>query len=333
MTKRTAIILVTYNGWSLTENCLRDLSSLPDSDFVIAIADNGSEDCTVEKIRKEFPDVHVYPLKQNLGFGAANNHAIRELASEGFDFDSICLLNNDTRFDATEIIKLKQSFEHIENQVKSLNGREKHVVLAPTVNNVEGNRQNNFFAGLGPDGIGFIQFYLNAFRSESAAARILEGVPQKMQLDYTSSPSSLKMDLEETCWTSAVCWMLSRTLWESTGGFDENIFMYYEDAELALRLRKNGTRFFITPRSIITHLGGGSAKSSLSRALQHDRSQQYVFRKHFGMRGLILSKLFRFSRSLVRILAAIPGSIIGCARQEKREYFRHHFTLLKEALQ
>ena len=97
---RTAVILVTFNGWEMTRNCLSDLAAqITDSlHFVVAIADNASSDGTVEHLRKEFPTVHVYPSDKNLGFGAANNLAIKGLLGDGESFDSICLLNNDTRF-------------------------------------------------------------------------------------------------------------------------------------------------------------------------------------------------------------------------------------------
>lgn len=320
MSKTTAIILVTYNGWELTKACLEDLRPLISGtapDFVVAIADNGSTDSTLENLRKEFPaekfpKIHVYPQAGNLGFGAANNGAVRGLQKDGVEFDAVCLLNNDTRFDANAIVTLRAELDRVGDKA----------VLAPTTLNVDGTRQNNFFAGLGPQGIGYINFLMNAFRNEEGAARVLEGTPEACEFE----------GLLETNWTSAVCWMMTAELWNRVGGFDEKIFMYYEDADMALRCRKLGARFFISDRSAITHLGGGSAKSSLSRALQHDRSQQYVFKKHFGIPGLLLSKKFRFLRSLVRILASLPHAVAGSSAPTKREYIKHHLALLKEAI-
>lgn len=334
--QRTAIILVTYNGWALTEACLKDLEPLLASDdFVIAIADNCSTDNTVENIRirypaEKFPGIHVYPQSGNLGFGAANNNAIRSLIADGVEFSNICLLNNDTRFNADFVVKLRKSLAQA--QAIAANAGSKDAVVVPETYNADGSRQNNFFAGLGPDGIGFLQFFFNAFRNEAGAARILEGTPKPTAANARTIQPEENDSLLETHWASAVCWMLSRKLWDAAGGFDEKIFMYYEDADLALRLRKLGAQFYIDPSSRITHLGGGSASSSLSRALQHDRSQQYVFRKHFGIRGLLLSKAFRIARSLVRITAAFPRCLAGSNAQKQREYLRHHLALLKESI-
>lgn len=310
MNKKTAIILATYNGWSMTQDCLSDLASLPQEDFIISVADNASTDDTVENIRKQFPHVRVYPKKENFGAGSGNNAAVQGLKDDGIKFDFVCLLNNDTRLDSAVIVELRDSL--IEAQTRFC---EKAIVV-PTVLNNDGTPQHNYYTRITP-----IQFFLNAFRKESTAARYLEGTPK--QCPGTS--------FYETYWASAVCWMMTADLYDTLGGFDKKIFMYYEDWDLAHRALKIGARFYIQSKCSITHLGGGSAKSKLSRALQHDNSQQYVFKKHYGFRGFILSKSFRFCRSLVRIVKTLPHSI-GSQNKENREYIKHHLTLMKAAL-
>ena len=319
---RTAVILVTFNGWEMTRNCLNDMAAqLKDSEhFVVAIADNASSDGTVENLRKEFPTVHVYPSGKNLGFGAANNLAIKGLLSDGESFDSICLLNNDTRLDADTLPHLQSAWEKAESFVHERGNA--YAVIAPSTKNKDGSNQPNYFAGLGPEGIGSLKFFTNALRNEEGAAEILQGKPSK----------TAQENLLETNWLSGVCWMFGKELYDaltSEGSFfDEKIFMYYEDADLALRTRKIGARFFIANDITLTHLGGGSAQSNTSRALQHDLAQQYVFKKHFGIKGLLLSKAFRILRSSVRIASAFPH--IGSS--EKRKYLVHHIALLKAAL-
>ena len=319
---RTAVILVTFNGWEMTRNCLSDMAAqLADSEhFVVAIADNASSDGTVENLRKEFPTVHVYPSDKNLGFGAANNLAIKGLLSDGESFDSICLLNNDTRFMPNMLPRLQKAWKKAEAFARESGNA--YAVIAPSTKNKDGSDQPNYFAGLGPDGIGSLKFFTNALRNEDRAAKILQGTPSK----------TTQENLLETYWLSGVCWMFGKNLYDALTGesnfFDEKIFMYYEDADLALRARQLGARFFICNDIELTHLGGGSAQSNTSRALQHDRAQQYVFKKHFGVHGLLLSKAFRILRSSVRIASAIPH--IGSC--EKRKYLAHHIALLKATL-
>ena len=327
MSGRTAIILVTFNGWELTRNSLNDLAAqLGDSEhFVVAVADNASTDGTPERIRHDFPSVHLYASPKNVGFGSANNLAIEGLLHDGESFDAVCLLNNDTRLTPDTIPQLREAWIQAQELAQGEGG--KFAVVAPAVKNPDGSEQPNYFAGLGPEGIGSIAFFRNAFRNEASAAKILQGVPRQ----------TAQGDLAEVHWTSAVCWLFGKDLYDSlckeNAGklFDEKIFMYYEDADLALRARHLGTRFFIASSVPLTHLGGGSAQSNTRRALQHDRAQQYVFKKHFGFHGYLLSKSFRFCRSLARVAASLPRSL-GPGGKQTRAYIKHHFTLMRAAL-
>lgn len=304
---KTAIIMVTYNGWPMTENCLSDLSGLPSDEFIVAIADNGSSDDTVKKIREKFSNVKVYPQQRNLGFGAANNAAIKALQADGIAFDTICLLNNDTRLDKGAIINLRNALQAAEQRFGK-------AIVVPTIRNSDGTPQNNYFAK-----VSGLQFFLNAFRKKATAAKFLEGIPEPC-------PGTTFC---KTHWASAVCWMMPSDLFNSLGGFDENIFMYYEDYDLALRAIGNGYGFYIQSTCTLTHLGGGSAKNDLSRALQHDRSQEYVFKKHMGKKGALLSKSFRICRSLLRFVIT---SLLAIANKKYLETAKIHLALLKEAL-
>lgn len=304
---KTAIVLVTYNGWPITENCLADLAALPQDDFVVAVADNASTDGTVENIRSKFPNVRVYPLPENIGFGRANNAAVQGLKDDGIKFDALCLLNNDTRLDPAAIVELRSSLTEAQTRFGD-------AIVVPTVRNSDGTPQHNYFAKINP-----LQFFLNAFRLESSAAKHLEGVPELCP-DTT---------FYKTYWASAVCWMMPANLFGMLGGFDEKIFMYYEDWDFAKRAIDIGYGFYIQSKCSIIHLGGGSAKSNLSRALQHDRSQEYVFGKHMGQKGVKLSRAFRVCRSFMRL---VPVCAFALFNRKFAEYAKNHLTLLKEAL-
>lgn len=55
--------------------------------------------------------------------------------------------------------------------------------------------------------------------------------------------------------------MYRREAFEAVGGFCERFFCYYEDVDLALRLRRAGWRSVITPWAIVRHVGSGSTSS------------------------------------------------------------------------
>ncbi|MEN6374708.1 MAG: glycosyltransferase family 2 protein [Smithella sp.] len=73
-----SIIIVSYNTVDLTLTCL---ASLPKADGLtkeIFVVDNASTDRSAEAIRTQFPAINLIANKDNRGFGAANNQALKE---------------------------------------------------------------------------------------------------------------------------------------------------------------------------------------------------------------------------------------------------------------
>ncbi len=91
---QVAIILVNWNGFSHTAECLTSLSQITYSNFFVVVVDNGSVDQSAALIRQQFPEVHLIQHEKNLGLAAANNAGLRYAISKGAEF--CLLLNNDT---------------------------------------------------------------------------------------------------------------------------------------------------------------------------------------------------------------------------------------------
>jgi GT2 family glycosyltransferase len=301
MTARIAIVLVTYNGWSMTRDCLgRLVPQLAENDCIIVV-DNASQDQTPQKIQTEFPTVQVIASATNPGFGRANNLGVDSCK----DCDLVVLLNNDTLPETGFVERLRARAELL-MQKQGL------FVLSPQVCNQDGSEQKNYY-----EDVSLRTFFSNAFRSESQAAKYLHGTLRSAEMDSS---------LQECAWTSAICWCMTKHTWELVGGFDPAIFMYYEDVDFAWRARKAGVRFLLDPNLSLVHLGGGSATSTLSRSLQHDNAQSYVFRKRWGVQGAFISWAFRLVRSGLRILVLAPLSIVD---SKYRHSMRVHWGLLR----
>src|SRR5690554_2002638 len=113
---KTAIIIVTYNKFDLTNACLWCIMPLLQRGFEIAVVDNGSTDQTAQKIRENFPQVHLLELQKNMGYATATNMAIQNLAKKGVDFDAICLLHNDVLPKLQSLPLLKNSLIKYKNR-------------------------------------------------------------------------------------------------------------------------------------------------------------------------------------------------------------------------
>ena len=78
--------------------------------------------------------------------------------------------------------------------------------------------------------------------------------------------------------------LLRKTMLDEIGYFDENMFMYYEDTDLAIRARRRGWRVVFVPESTIRHHHSGvSIEWSPVFVLHVSRSRMYVILKHWPL--------------------------------------------------
>ncbi len=101
-------------------------------------------------------------------------------------------------------------------------------------------------------------------------------------------------------WVTGAALAVRGEAFRATGGFDENFFMYFEDNDLCMRIRKAGFTVDLCPESEIIHIGGKSLKSDQKRSDIYFKSQDYFFRKHYGIVGTALVKLIRLPYRLIK---------------------------------
>jgi GT2 family glycosyltransferase len=101
---RVTCILVNWNGWRDTIDCLRSLEQCTYSNFGTVVVDNGSTDSSLEELRSRFPGIPLLEAQKNLGFAGGNNIGIRYALAHGADY--LWLLNNDTKPDPKALAEL-----------------------------------------------------------------------------------------------------------------------------------------------------------------------------------------------------------------------------------
>lgn len=88
-----SIVLLHWKDYSDTKQCLLSLENITYGNYSIIIADNFSNDGSVEKLQAEFPSVTYILNKSNLGFSCGVNAGLREAHKMGADYALV--LNND----------------------------------------------------------------------------------------------------------------------------------------------------------------------------------------------------------------------------------------------
>ena len=113
--------------------------------------------------------------------------------------------------------------------------------------------------------------------------------------------TTLDLELHPYSWvTGASVLIRTEAIWKS-GLFDEAFFMYWEDADLAMRIRNAGYVISIAKNALVIHQAGASSKSiPVQRYLWHLRSQSLWLRKHHS--NPTIAQLLLKAKFLVKAL-------------------------------
>jgi GT2 family glycosyltransferase len=216
------IILLTYQMRNVAERCLLSLERLTYPNRRIIVVDNNSNDGTEQAIKSQFPEVIMLQTRQNLGYTGGNNYGIRFAMDNGADY--VLILNPDT-------ILVNPGF--IEEMVDYAETNRKVGILGPRVFLRErGAVQNTvlFAPGLWTNIKNWI-----AYRANPESFNLSKDVPVEAEV------------------LNGVCLLLRAECLKQIGLFDENIFMYIEDAEMDHRARMHGWSVRYVPVDSVIH--------------------------------------------------------------------------------
>jgi GT2 family glycosyltransferase len=91
---KVAIVILNWNQWEITAQCLHSIAKLDYPDFGVILVDNASDSPAPAEITAILPDTVLIRNPANFGFGKGNNPGIRQAMDSGAEF--VWLLNNDT---------------------------------------------------------------------------------------------------------------------------------------------------------------------------------------------------------------------------------------------
>ena len=92
--RNVAIILINWNSYEFTNDCINSLIQNSYPHFDIIVVDNNSQDGSAANLRSEHPGIILLEASENLGFAGGNNLAIEFAVHNGYEY--VLLLNNDT---------------------------------------------------------------------------------------------------------------------------------------------------------------------------------------------------------------------------------------------
>ena len=290
-TPKIAVIIVNANTGEHIERALESLGAQTLAPARVIVVDNASTDGSPDAIVKRFPSVELIRLDRNVGFAAANNLAVR--AAE--DCDWVALLNPDA-------FPLKDWLTALARAI------ERHPGYAFFGSRLVSAEQPSVLDGTG-----------DVYHVSGLAWRRDHGRPA------TVAPQA--GEIFSPCAAAA---LYRRDAFLEVGGFDESYFCYFEDSDLAFRLRLAGQRCLYVPDAVVHHVGSVAAGRLSDFTVYHSfRNLVWTYAKNmpsplvwlylpqhvvaagltlawFGLRGqgrLVLSSKRDALRELPRVLA------------------------------
>jgi GT2 family glycosyltransferase/glycosyltransferase involved in cell wall biosynthesis len=215
-------MILNWNGRDLLREHLPSvLAAARYSDIVVAVADNGSSDGSLECLAGEFPEVVTIPLGENHGFGRGYNLAVPQVS-----WDVVILLNND--------MAVEDDFaDHL---------------LAP-------------FCAEGSDDIFAVSaqvFFQDGERRREETGRTSASL-RRGELECAHLPVGHDGEPIPVFWLGGGSAAVSRRKFMELGGFEEIYSPFYvEDVDLSFRAWKRGWSTLLAPRSRVLHRHRGS---------------------------------------------------------------------------
>jgi GT2 family glycosyltransferase len=254
-----SIIIVNYNVYKYLIKCIGSIKeNLKTFEYEIIVIDNNSPDKSIEKLQNVFPDIKLLKLENNIGFGAANNYAVKHSSGK-----YLLLLNPDIIIQNNCIQKLLNYME----------GNDNIGVTAPALfkPNGEFDYYNSFFPSI--YSILMLQFSLyNSAKGmlkktfEFFDNKINEGIPFQVEQAI------------------GACVLMRKSIFEEFDGFDEAFFIYQEETDLEFRMSKKGWKIMILPdaKAIHFHHASTGELGNLFISFHWLRSIIIYFKKNFG---------------------------------------------------
>jgi len=278
-----SIIIVNYNVKEFLQNLLHSLEKASSNiSTEIIIVDNASDDGSVEFIREKFPEVKIIANKINLGFGKANNQALKQASGK-----YILLINPDSVVSEDTFERMITFFEN--NPTAGLAGCK---ILNP-----DGTLQLACRRSFPGPWTSFCKVtgLSTLFPKSKLFARY--------NLTYHDENKTYEVDA-----VSGSFMMIRKEVYDNVGGFDEDFFMYGEDLDLSYRIQKAGYKVYYVHETQIIHYKGESTKrSSIDETKVFYDAMHLFVKKHLS--GSFLVEAILRSAIWIRKTFAFIGKI------------------------
>jgi N-acetylglucosaminyl-diphospho-decaprenol L-rhamnosyltransferase len=285
-----AAVVVSYNYGDLLERCVRSI--LDDTSAgapCVVVVDNGSSDGSIARLSKALPAARVVTAPGNVGYARGANLGIATT-----DAPVVAVLNGDVELAGGVAASM----------LAALDADPRLGAVGPRVLNLDGSVYPSARSDPG----------LAVAAAHAAFGLVWRTNPWTRRYQQLDQDPTRARDVD---WVSGAAVWLRREALDDVGGWDERYFMYMEDVDLCLRLRRAGWRVEYEPSGEVVHAQGASTSQRPYRMIaEHHRSVwRFAARRYRGWQRVLVVPLAAVLA--LRCLAAMAHHAWGRPRMPR----------------
>lgn len=266
-----SIIIVHYNTYDLTHACIKSIfENTYDLNLEIILVDNASTDRKSSDFLEDFEALHIIQSPNNLGFSKANNLGIQHAKGQ-----FIVLLNSDTYLIENAFQKAIDRFNQLELrgflglQLRYPDGRIQHSAQRFPSMKIE---------------------LIELFRVQKILGR--RWASKQLLGSYFDHQTEQAVD-----WVWGTCILFEKKILEllPEGKLSDQFFMYGEDMDWGMQIRKAGYKVWYSPLASVVHIMAGSAinKNRFDLMQKHEKKLMIQWYGHLATCSIYLVRVLK----------------------------------------
>jgi GT2 family glycosyltransferase len=258
------VIILNHHHYEDTLDCLASLYRNDYENIKTVLLDTVSARDMTEFIHRQYPQVQIIPLPDNLGYAGNNNIGIKLALAQGADW--VLILNDDTELDAKCLSFLMET-----------------AALDPNI-------------GI----VGPMVYHFNEPDVIQSAGGILDKHWNGIHLGQNETDQGQFPSAHAVNWISGCAILVRRALIEQVGMLDPDYFLYWEEIDWCVRARRAGWKIIHVPQAKLWHKGVQRDYQPNPLVTYYStRNHLFLLAKHKASLGGWIYTIFQISRSLI----------------------------------
>jgi GT2 family glycosyltransferase len=319
--EKVYIILVNYNGWKDTIECLESVLRIDYPAYQVIVCDNGSADSSLEKIRawadgrltasvsQDAPLLRLVdpPLKKPLKYTSCTGEELRDEKLPGSNDAPLIIVDTKKNLGFAGGNNTGLRFAQLRNDYSHIWFLNNDTVIEPdTLSELVAKHERCLKQKIPAGIIGSKLLYYDRPDTIQAVGGIYYNMLAYSRHIGAGQPDDGRFDRENIRMDYVVgaSMLVSRAFLDDVGPMNEDYFIYYEEADLIERGRKKGWETAYAWRSRVYHKEGASIGANKQKRTKSDFAVYYFFRN-----AMIFTRQYH-PLCLITVIPRIAATIV-----------------------